>query len=84
MTQTAMPVGEKRYRESFGRCYEDFQIGDVYEHRPGRTLTETDNIWFTLLTMNTSARRPSEISAGTTSSSPRQCSSATRCMPSRP
>ena len=27
--------------------------GDVYEHRPGRTITETDNIWFTLLTMNT-------------------------------
>lgn len=42
-----------RYRESFGRCYEDFVVGDVYEHRPGRTITETDNTWFTLLTMNT-------------------------------
>ena len=30
----------------------DFEIGDVYEHRPGRTVTETDNTWFTLLTMN--------------------------------
>jgi acyl dehydratase len=45
-------VGHQRYRESFGRYYDDFVIGDVYEHRPGRTITETDNIWFTLLTMN--------------------------------
>lgn len=28
-------------------------VGDVYEHRPGRTISETDNTWFTLLTMNT-------------------------------
>jgi itaconyl-CoA hydratase len=46
-------VSPSRYRESFGRCYEDFVVGDVYEHRPGRTITETDNTWFTLLTMNT-------------------------------
>ena len=46
-------VGPARYRERFGRCYEDFVVGDVYEHRPGRTITETDNTWFTLLTMNT-------------------------------
>jgi itaconyl-CoA hydratase len=46
-------VGSQRYRESFGRYYDDFIPGDVYEHRPGRTITETDNIWFTLLTMNT-------------------------------
>jgi itaconyl-CoA hydratase len=45
-------IGPQRYRESFGRYYEDFVQGDVYEHRPGRTITETDNIWFTLLTMN--------------------------------
>jgi acyl dehydratase len=53
MTKTPQPVGPHRYRESFGRCFEDFTVGDVYEHRPGRTITETDNIWFTLLTMNT-------------------------------
>jgi acyl dehydratase len=53
MTQTPQPAGPRRYRESFGRYYEDFEIGDTYEHRPGRTLTETDNTWFTLLTMNT-------------------------------
>jgi acyl dehydratase len=36
-----------------GRYFEDFEIGDIYEHRLGRTITETDNTWFTLLTMNT-------------------------------
>jgi acyl dehydratase len=46
-------VGQNRYRERFGRYYEDFTVGDIYEHRPGRTISETDNTWFTLLTMNT-------------------------------
>ena len=46
-------VGPNRYRESYGRYYEDFEIDDVYEHRPGRTITEYDNTAFTLLTMNT-------------------------------
>ncbi|GAA4615115.1 MaoC/PaaZ C-terminal domain-containing protein [Saccharopolyspora hordei] len=36
-----------------GRFYEDFEIGDVYQHPLGRTVNETDNTWFTLLTMNT-------------------------------
>ena len=53
MSQTAKPVGPQRYRETFGRYYEDFIVGDIYEHRPGRTISETDNTWFTLLTMNT-------------------------------
>src|SRR5438067_8209140 len=52
MVSRAKEVGPRRYRESAGRYYEDFEIGDIYEHRPGRTLTETDNIWFSLLTMN--------------------------------
>ncbi|MFQ5995247.1 MAG: MaoC family dehydratase [Acidiferrobacterales bacterium] len=47
------PLSPGRYRESYGRYFEDFSVGDVYEHRPGRTLSETDNTWFTLLTMNT-------------------------------
>ena len=51
--QTFEASGPQRYRESFGRYYEDFSVGDVYEHRPGRTITQQDNIWFTLLTMNT-------------------------------
>jgi len=46
-------IGPQRYRESFGRNFEQFTVGDVYEHRPGRTVTETENTWFTLLTMNT-------------------------------
>lgn len=53
MVQVVKQVGEHRFRESFGRSYEDFNIGDIYEHRPGRTVTETENTWFTLLTMNT-------------------------------
>ncbi|MGH2639537.1 MAG: MaoC family dehydratase [Rhabdochlamydiaceae bacterium] len=36
-----------------GRYYEDLNPGDVFKHRPGRTVTETDNTWFTLLTCNT-------------------------------
>ena len=36
-----------------GRFYEDFAVGDVYRSRFGRTVTRTDNIWFTCLTMNT-------------------------------
>ena len=36
-----------------GRFFEDFEIGDVYRHPMGRTITQADNIWFTLLTQNT-------------------------------
>ena len=36
-----------------GRFFEDFEVGDVYRCRLGRTVTENDNIWFTLLTNNT-------------------------------
>lgn len=36
----------------FGRYYEDFNLGDVYIHWPGKTITESDNNLFSLLTMN--------------------------------
>ena len=36
-----------------GRVFEDFVVGDVYEHPLGRTLLAADNVWFTCLTMNT-------------------------------
>lgn len=36
-----------------GRFLEDFEEGDLYRHSRGRTVTESDNIWFTLLTSNT-------------------------------
>jgi len=52
MVAEAKEVGPNRYRESYGRYLEDFNVGDIYEHRPGRTITENDNTWFTLLTMN--------------------------------
>jgi itaconyl-CoA hydratase len=52
MRDGAIEIGENRFRETFGRYYEDFEIGHVYEHRPGRTISEADNTWFTLLTMN--------------------------------
>jgi itaconyl-CoA hydratase len=52
MVAEAKQVGPQRYRESYGRYFEDFTPGDIYEHRPGRTISEADNTWFTLLTMN--------------------------------
>jgi itaconyl-CoA hydratase len=36
-----------------GRYFEDFVVGDIYDHPIGRTVTTTDNAWFTLLTQNT-------------------------------
>jgi itaconyl-CoA hydratase len=53
MVQQFKEVGPQRYRETFGRYFEDFIVGDVYEHRPGKTVTEYDNHLFTLMTMNT-------------------------------
>ncbi|MDB5592429.1 MaoC family dehydratase [Enterovirga sp.] len=53
MLSTSNVMGPNRFRESFGRYYEEFEIGHIYEHRPRRTITQQDNIWFTLLTMNT-------------------------------
>ena len=52
MVAEAREIAPGRYRESYGRYLEDFRVGDVYEHRPGRTISEADNTWFTLLTMN--------------------------------
>jgi len=36
-----------------GRVFEDFTVGDVYEHPLGRTILDADNVWFSCLTMNT-------------------------------
>lgn len=52
MSLSAIKVGEQRYRASYGRYLEDFVVGDIYEHRPGRTITDADNIQFSLMTMN--------------------------------
>lgn len=53
MVQKSKKIAENRYRETFGRYFEEFNVGDVYEHRPGKTITEYDNHLFTLMTMNT-------------------------------
>lgn len=37
---------------AFGRYFEEFEVGQVYKHWPGRTITEADDTWFSLLTMN--------------------------------
>lgn len=36
-----------------GRYLEDFTVGDIYRHGLGRTITDVDNAWFTMLTLNT-------------------------------
>ena len=53
MIKKTKELGPNHYRENFGRYFEDFEIGDIYEHRPGKTITEYDNHLFTLMTMNT-------------------------------
>ena len=45
-------TGENRYREDKGFYYEDFVLGTVIEHRPGRTITTADNVWQSLISMN--------------------------------
>lgn len=52
MPTKSKQIAKARYRADIGRYLEDFKVGDVYEHRPGRTLTDADNIQFSLLTMN--------------------------------
>jgi acyl dehydratase len=48
-----MSEAAKAPKEWRGRFFEDFDVGDVYRSRVGRTITETDNTWFTNLTLNT-------------------------------
>lgn len=37
---------------TFGRYFEEFEVGQVFQHWPGRTITEFDDTWFSLMTMN--------------------------------
>src|ERR1700712_1191543 len=57
MTEPTQPPREdgRREVEQRGLWFEDFDESAVYLHRPGRTVTETDNVLFTTLTMNTQA-----------------------------
>lgn len=40
------------YERPFGRCFEDFVVGDIYRHWPGKTITEADDHLFCMITMN--------------------------------
>ena len=39
-------------KDSFGKVFEDFEVGQIFKHWPGKTITESDNHSFSLLTMN--------------------------------
>jgi itaconyl-CoA hydratase len=52
MTLRRIAGTENEFVEEHGGDYEDFEVGMVIRHWPGRTITETDNTWLTLLTMN--------------------------------
>jgi itaconyl-CoA hydratase len=45
--------GDATPKDWRGRFFEDFAVGDVFRSRLGRTVTQTENIWFTCLTLNT-------------------------------
>jgi acyl dehydratase len=48
-------VSERKIVTQRGLWFEEFETGVLYQHRPGRTVTEADNVIFTTLTMNTQA-----------------------------
>lgn len=58
--QLSPDPGAEVHVSRYGRDLEDFNPGDVFEHRPGRTITQADNIHFSLLTMN---RHPAHCDA---------------------
>ncbi|WP_019555553.1 MaoC family dehydratase [Propionispira raffinosivorans] len=45
-------IGDNRYKTVGGLYFEDFIVGDILEHRPGRTITDADNVWLSLIGMN--------------------------------
>ncbi|KJF20403.1 bifunctional aldehyde dehydrogenase/enoyl-CoA hydratase [Rhodococcus sp. AD45] len=55
MTNSQMNSAETKKITQRGLWFEEFELGAIYEHRPGRTVTEADNVLFTTLTMNTQA-----------------------------
>jgi len=58
--------GERAPKVWRGRFYDDLEVGDVFQSRLGRTITETDNVWFTCLTLNTNqVHFNHEFAAGT-------------------
>ncbi|GAA0438510.1 MaoC family dehydratase [Streptomyces luteireticuli] len=55
-----------RFREDSGLSYEDYVVGHVFEHRPGRTITATDNIWSSLIYLNQHPLHIDEVYASET------------------
>lgn len=55
MTNSRVNNAETKKITQRGLWFEEFELGAIYEHRPGRTVTEADNVLFTTLTMNTQA-----------------------------
>ncbi|MEV8514672.1 MaoC family dehydratase [Dactylosporangium sp. NPDC051484] len=55
MSDTTMQPSDEQPKRIVqrGLWFEEFEVGTIYEHRPGRTVTEADNVLFTTLTMNT-------------------------------
>jgi itaconyl-CoA hydratase len=53
-------------KEWRGRFFEDFDVGDAFRSRIGRTITDTDNVWFTCLTMNTNQVHFNDVYASKT------------------
>jgi len=51
-TSSYIKISKNRYKEDKGFYYEDFDPGIIIEHTPGRSITETDNIWQSLISMN--------------------------------
>jgi itaconyl-CoA hydratase len=47
-----------------GRFFEDFEVGTVYQHPFGRTISEADSTWFTLLTFNAHLAQSNPITQG--------------------
>jgi hypothetical protein len=52
---TDKSVTDKKVIVQRGLWFEEFETGVLYQHRPGRTITEADNVLSTTLTMNTQA-----------------------------
>jgi len=68
MTEQAPANGGKRQLKAGwqGRYFEDFEVGDVYKHPYGRTMTETDDVWLTNVTMNLNPMHFNEVYAAET------------------
>jgi acyl dehydratase len=49
---TADPEGAVEGARRFGRYFEEFEVGDVYKHWPGKTITEVDDHLFCAITWN--------------------------------